>query len=179
MGGKGSGNRMAAQNNKPWEKSPITNPQIDATPGMFATMTRQALEVGFMWDKIDIKSPAELGERALKYFNYCIQNDTKPGNMGLYSAWGMDKGTVHSILVREPSSARTYTIKKSIQIIADIREKLMLEGKVNPITGIFWQKNFDGFSDQQELIVAPKQTIAAEKSLEELEQAIDADIPNE
>lgn len=33
----------------------------------------------------------------------------------------------------------------------------MADGKVNPVTGIFWQKNYDGMKDQQEVVVTPNQ----------------------
>lgn len=31
----------------------------------------------------------------------------------------------------------------------------MEDGKINPVTGIFWQKNYDGLKDQQETIITP------------------------
>jgi len=31
----------------------------------------------------------------------------------------------------------------------------MVDGKVNPVTGIFWQKNYDGLRDAQEIVVTP------------------------
>jgi hypothetical protein len=33
---------------------------------------------------------------------------------------------------------------------------MMADGKLNPVVGIFWQKNYDGFKDQQEVVLAPK-----------------------
>ena len=31
----------------------------------------------------------------------------------------------------------------------------MEDGKINPVTGIFWQKNYDGMRDQQEVVLTP------------------------
>ncbi len=31
----------------------------------------------------------------------------------------------------------------------------MQDGKINPVTGIFWQKNYDGLKDQQEQVIIP------------------------
>ena len=31
----------------------------------------------------------------------------------------------------------------------------MQDGHVNPVVGIFWQKNYDGLKDQQETIITP------------------------
>ena len=35
----------------------------------------------------------------------------------------------------------------------------MEDGKVNPVTGIFWQKNYDGMKDQQEVVLTPNQNV--------------------
>ena len=31
----------------------------------------------------------------------------------------------------------------------------MEDGKINPVVGIFWQKNYDGMKDQQEVVLTP------------------------
>ena len=31
----------------------------------------------------------------------------------------------------------------------------MEDGQINNITGIFWQKNYDGMKDQQDIVVTP------------------------
>lgn len=53
----------------------------------------------------------------------------------------------------------------------------MSDGKINPVTGIFWQKNWDGLKDQQEVILEPKKQIEAEQSPEEVQQMLEQDIP--
>ena len=35
----------------------------------------------------------------------------------------------------------------------------MQDGKVNPVTGIFWQKNYDGLKDQQEHVITPNNVL--------------------
>ena len=178
MGGKGSGNKMAYKNLK--GNSPVIGDNglsINDSPGLMAEITRQALTVGFLWDVIDKKDPVQLQQRAIEYFNYCIDNDSKPGNMGLYSAWGIDRREISSILAREPSSPRSDVIKKSQQILSDIREKLMLDGKVNPITGIFWQKNYDGLKDQQDIVVGPRNQIESDQTPEDVHRLLEDSIP--
>lgn len=44
----------------------------------------------------------------------------------------------------------------------------MSDGKINPVTGIFWQKNYDGLRDQTELAIAPVNPLGEGKSAEEL-----------
>ena len=51
------------------------------------------------------------------------------------------------------------------------REGLMEDGKVNPVTGIFWQKNYDGMKDQQEVVLTPNQNpLGEQKDAESLKQ---------
>ena len=35
----------------------------------------------------------------------------------------------------------------------------MSDGEINPVTGIFWQKNWDGLKDQQEVVREPRRQI--------------------
>ncbi len=176
MGGKGSGNRMVAKN-KAWKKSPVIgNNGITATKEEISKITAHALEIA-LWDEIDTKDPEQLRDRTLKYLQYCIDNNIKPGNLGLYNAWGITKGEVSNIQQREPGSQRTAVIKKSRQIMSQIREQLMADGKVNAVAGIFWQKNYDGLKDQQEVVIEPRNQIEADKTPEEVQQMLADDIP--
>jgi hypothetical protein len=80
----------------------------------------------------------------------------KVGNLAAYTAIGVDKGLVWDWLNRrEVNPRRTDFFKKVQKICAMYREGLMEDGKVNPVTGIFWQKNYDGFRDQQEVVLTP------------------------
>ena len=53
----------------------------------------------------------------------------------------------------------------------------MADGKIFPATGIFWQKNWDGLKDQQEVVVEPKKQIEAEQTPEQVQQMLEQDIP--
>jgi len=47
----------------------------------------------------------------------------------------------------------------------------MEDGKINPVTGIFWQKNYDGLRDQQEVVLTPNQSpLGEQKDAESLRQ---------
>ena len=61
--------------------------------------------------------------------------------------------------------------------MSQIREQLMSDGKINPVTGIFWQKNWDGLKDQQEVFVEARKQIEADQSPEEVQQMLEQDIP--
>ena len=168
--------RLVAKN-QAWKKSPVIGDNgITASADEIAQVTKHALEVA-LWDEIDTKDPEQLRDRTLKYLQYCIDNKIKPGNLGLYNAWGLTKGEVSNIQQREPNSLRAGVIKKSRQIMSQIREQLMSDGKINPVTGIFWQKNWDGLKDQQEVVVEPKKQIEADQTPEQVRQMLEQDIP--
>jgi hypothetical protein len=86
----------------------------------------------------------------------CAQWDMKVGNMAAYAAIGIDKADAYEWSNRNLGNpARTAFIKKVQKVSAMYREGLMEDGKVNPVTGIFWQKNYDGMKDQQEVVLTP------------------------
>lgn len=64
--------------------------------------------------------------------------------------------------------ARTDFIKKVQKVCALYREGLMQDGKVNPVTGIFWQKNYDGMKDQTEMVLTPNNPLGDSADTEAL-----------
>ncbi|MCI8339224.1 MAG: hypothetical protein HFH62_11195 [Lachnospiraceae bacterium] len=177
MGGKGSGNKMAYKNARGAKSPVIGDNGLSVKPGEMANIVRHCVTTGMLWPEIDTKDPEQLQQRAMEYFNYCIENDIKPGNLGLYATWGIDRRVLYDQMRREPNSFRTVTIKKSLDILSAIREQLAANGKLNPVTAIFWQKNFDGLKDQQEVILEPKKQIEAEQTPEEVQRMLEQDIP--
>ena len=174
MGGKGSGNRLAYKNAKGAKSPVIGDNGLSVKPGEMANIVRGCVTTGMLWEPIDNKDPEQLNKRALEYFNYCIDNDLKPGNLGLYATWGLNKTDIYRIKQREPTLPRH---KKSLEIMSSIREQLAASGKLNPVTAIFWQKNFDGLKDQQEVIVEPRKQIEADQTPEEVQKMLEDDIP--
>ena len=68
-------------------------------------------------------------------------------------------------------------LKKVKRILSTYRESLAMSGKVNPVTAIFWSKNFDGMEDQTLIEVTATQGPAAQLSPEEIAKQIEQDIP--
>ena len=50
-------------------------------------------------------------------------------------------------------------------------------GKINPVTLIFWQKNYDGLEDKQTMEIAPRKDLEADRTPDEIAKQIEADIP--
>ena len=92
------------------------------------------------WPKPDKRNVEELENRFMEYLQYCAINDVKIGNQMAYLALGLNKDDVYDMEHgRKLDSTHSEFIKKVKQMCAGNRELLMQDGKVNPITGIFWQ----------------------------------------
>ena len=68
------------------------------------------------------------------------------------------------------SSAHSEFIKKVKKFCAAYREMLGADGKLNPVTLVWWQKNYDGLVDKSEVVLTPNNplgTITDQKQLEE------------
>lgn len=114
----------------------------------------------------------EMERRFNRYLNLCAEWDMKIGNQAAYAAIGIDKGTAWDWENRNQGNPRRSAfIKKVRQFCAMYREGLMEDGKVNPVTGIFWQKNYDGMRDQQEVVLTPNVSpLGEQKDAESLKQ---------
>ena len=154
-----------------------TDSPIDAVNNPDVEIGYNAKRIAFMQailptEPLDSNDVGEMERRFNRYLQLCAEWDMKIGNQAAYAAIGIDKGTAWDWENRSQGNpARTDFIKKVRQICAMYREGLMEDGKVNPVTGIFWQKNYDGMKDQQEVVLTPNQNPLGEQpNMEALEK---------
>jgi hypothetical protein len=123
-------------------------------------------------EPLDYNDVEEMERRFQRYLKLCAEWDMKVGNQAAYAAIGIDKGIAWEWVNRSLGNpARTDFVKKVQQFCAMYREGLMEDGKVNPVTGIFWQKNYDGMKDQQEVVLTPNTSpLGEQKDAEALKQ---------
>lgn len=82
----------------------------------------------------------------------------KPTVMGLCNALGIDRQTFYNWgtgRTRSESSDRMNIVKKAHNILEELWEDYMLNGKINPVSGIFLGKNHFGYADKQEVVLTP------------------------
>lgn len=107
-------------------------------------------------EPLNYNDVAEMERRFANYLELCAVWDMKIGNQAAYAAIGISKELAWEWENRSQGNpTRRDFIKKVRQFCAMYREGLMEDGKVNPVTGIFWQKNYDGMKDQQEVVLTP------------------------
>lgn len=105
---------------------------------------------------IDIKDPVQLQRRVDEYFELCAVNDMKPTVKGFCNALRVPKQTLfewrHGNFRKETHQA---IICQAYDMLEELWENYMQNGKINPVSGIFLGKNNFGYSDKQEYVVTP------------------------
>ena len=140
------------------------------------------LQESFNVSKPDLQDPLQVNRAIQAYFERCYKHNLRPGNMGIYNALGITRQDVNDYLNgkrKAPNSAFIDTLKKIKSSMAEYRELLGTEGKINPATLIFWQKNHDSFTDVQQLEITSTGAPTEEKSVDELRQKMLEDMPIE
>lgn len=129
--------------------------QLNVEPGDNSKYLRHAL-VTMGMPPIDIANAAQVEERVLWYFWHCAENDMKPTVKGLCNALGIHRDTLHSWKTgdRRPGTHKDIALK-AYDMLEELWEDYMMNGKINPVSGIFLGKNNFGYQDKQEYVVTP------------------------
>ena len=157
---------------------------IIATKEELAALTRNAKEIFIESANkrpVNLHDDDEVKHAIIAYFEDCERVGKRPGNMGLYRALGISRQQAHNIVTNRDkntvSPAVRDIIKNASLILADYREQLGLQGKINPVQLIFWQKNYDGLSDIQQIEISPASQQSANLTPEEVAKRIESDVP--
>ena len=118
----------------------------------------------------NIKDVNDLRSRFYQYVALCEATNMKIGNMNAYSAMGIALQTAWAWKSGGNGSTpeRMELIREVDAVCSGYREQLIADGQVNPITGIFWQKNYDGLRDVQSHEVAPLDPLGEKRSAREI-----------
>ena len=149
-------------------------------PGDNAKYVAFALET-YNAPKIDIQDPEQVNERINWYFQRCIEQDMKPGVVGLANALGVSRQTLwywKNGERRDISDPVVNMVKKAYNFLEELWEDYMLNGRVSPPNGIFLGKNHFSYKDQTDVVVTPNnpmQDLDAESARKRLVEAIPDD----
>lgn len=137
-------------------------------PGDNARYLRYAM-VSMDLPPIDISDPKQVEQRISEYFTFCADNDRKPNIKGLGNWLGVDATTVNS-WKRGEYRAETHSplIKKAVDILEELWIDYMMNGKVNPGSGIFIGKNLFGYRDAIDLVPVQQNPLGDTLSAEEI-----------
>lgn len=145
-----------------------------------AAMCAYALDI-FHTPSVDLHDPEAVASAIDGYFKNCMKRGLRPGNLGLYASLGLSKQDVSDAIrgrnKSKLSSASIDLLKKAKVALSTYREMLGSTGKINPVTLIFWQKNYDGLEDKQTMEITPRKDLEADRTPDEIAKQIEADIP--
>lgn len=105
----------------------------------------------------DIKDPVSLKSCFINYLMLCQQDGFKIGQIAACAAMGISRMTLHNWLSSNREEYRQ--LANFVQTTCALsREELIADSKINPVIGIFWQRNFDGLRNDTEQQQTAKET---------------------
>ena len=133
----------------------LAEPNTD--PGDNSKYIRHALAT-LNLPPIDISDPEQVSNRIAWYFDHCAEKDMKPTVKGFCNSLGVHRDTIHTWRTGEfRSGTHQAIILKAYNLLEELWENYMLNGKINPVSGIFLGKNNFGYADKQEYVLTPNQ----------------------
>jgi len=151
----------------------LANP-IKSSPAELSAKMKK-LKVVYDWPSIDINSDQEVKDRIKLYFDYSMEAGLRPNVEGLALAVGVSRSTLWDWEVgrsrAELGSSRSDIIKKAKDYISYLMSDSVMEGKINPITWIFYAKNYFGMADTQTIEINAKQPLD-DISMDEIQERV-------
>ena len=130
------------------------------------------------WDKPDLQDPKAVTDRLIKYFQFMATVDSKPLVSGLAQALGITRFALNEIANNVDGTSGMRKVNAQTQeIISDAYQSLetafefnFLNGKINPVTGIWISKNHFGYQDKKEMTIVHKDPLGNTVDKAELER---------
>ena len=99
----------------------------------------------------DRKDLLSLKSCFIEYLRLCQMDGSSVGNLGAYSAMGFT-ATEFSSWAKSDDPERREFVRFIKSTCAQFREGLISDGKLHPVVGIFWQRNYDGLRNDTEQV---------------------------
>lgn len=132
-----------------------TGSELANTPEEYAYNARvitHAISIQQISENANINDVESLKSAFYAYIQLCMQDGCKVTNLAACAAMGVDNRTVQNWLHndRRPEYQKLARIVQSTCALS--REQLITDGQLNPVIGIFWQRNYDGLRNDTEQI---------------------------
>ena len=132
---------------------PATN--LDVEPGDNSRFLKHALAIRRM-PPIDIADITQVEERLTWYFAHCAEDDMKPTVSGFCNSLGISRQTLLNWKTGTyRADSHQAVILEAYNILEELWEHYVQNGKMNPVSAIFIGKNNFGYTDKQDIVVTP------------------------
>lgn len=148
---------LAAAKRKSGELQPRKRPDLadNVDQGDNARYLTHALTIRNM-PPIDITDPREVERRIDWYFNLCVQDDIKPTVKGFCNSLRIVKSTLWNWKVGNyRAGTHEEMIVRAYDVLEELWEHYMQNGKINPMTGVFLGVNNFGYKDVKQVNLTP------------------------
>lgn len=142
----------------------LTGEALDVSPSDNAKYITQGMQLIHL-PNIDLHDPDAVCKRIDEYLNIFLSNGNKPTVAGLALALnGMRRQALYEICSgnyrfgKVPYDLPTEVsdvIKKTYFMLEEMWEEYMMNGKINPVSGIFLGKNHFNYQDKTEYVLTP------------------------
>jgi hypothetical protein len=106
--------------------------------------------------QIDTSDPVQVKKRIDEYFQLCVEHDMKPSVKGFLNALRVAKSTLWEWKTGGfRAGTHQQIILEAYDVLEALWEDYMMNGKINPVSGIFLGKNNFGYADKQEYVLTP------------------------
>lgn len=120
--------------------------------------------------RVDTKNPEAIKERLMWYFERCVENNMKPTMTGMAMSLGVSRHILWDWKNGYKRPENYEIIDSAYNLMEQLMEMYMMNGQINPASGIFLLKNHFGYKDVQDIVVQPKQPLGEDPSPEIIEE---------
>jgi hypothetical protein len=124
-----------------------------------------------------VVSDEELLDRLDKYFKRCAEQDIKPTVEEMCMYLGYVRSTIWDWETGRKGGFSSLTgdiVKKAKEYISLFDARMLIEGKLNPVSYIFRAKNYYGMKDVQDVVVTPSNPFGDGTDPKEIANAVKA-----
>jgi len=127
------------ENNEPTEKSKkiLVHVQLGAMP------------------KVDMTDEKQVAQRTAEYFEICCKYSINPTIAGYSLALGISRIETYRVQAGQRVKNREVTeiVQRAYSTISAYAEEEMMDGKINPVAGIFLMRNNMGYTNNDNPVV--------------------------
>lgn len=141
---------------------------VNTKPGDHARYLENSLRLMDL-PPIDKKDPEQVKKRVIEFFEICQEDDARPTLEALALATGIDRRRLTEYR-KNPNHPLFDICYRAHLLLQKQMVDYMVNGKINPVSGIFLLKNNFGYRDQQDIVVEHTDPLGAQKDKSELER---------